>query len=65
MKRSLHIVPHPRKPTRAQLRKAVELFSSEYVSREENKALRVKWLIATAQLGNKSLLATPVERKAQ
>lgn len=65
MKRSLHIVHEPRRPTRAQLRRAIELFSSEYATREENRRLRVKWLVATARLGDKSLLATPIRRIAK
>lgn len=59
---TLHIVRPARKPTFADLRRAIHLFSSEYATRDENKKLRVKWLNARAALGDKALLATPVKR---
>ena len=67
MKRTaaLHVVTQPKRdprPTIAQLRRAIRLYGSEYVSRAENKALRIKWLRSVALLGDKWLLAKPAKR---
>jgi hypothetical protein len=51
------------KPTVAALRMAVRNWNSEYVSREVNKANRRAWLRAVAMLGDKWVLAQPVERR--
>jgi hypothetical protein len=52
------------KPTIAALRMAVRNWNSEYVSREVNKANRIAWLRAVAMLGDKWVLAQPVERRS-
>jgi hypothetical protein len=46
------------------MRRAIRLFNSEYVSREQNKANRIKWLCAVQTLGNRWLLASPVNKEA-
>jgi len=44
------------------MRRAVALFNSEYVSRQQNKANRIAWLRSVQSLGDKWLLAKPINR---
>lgn len=46
------------------LRRAVRLFNSEYVSKEQNRANRIAWLRAVQMLGDKWLLAQPVSKES-
>lgn len=66
MRASLKLAPVQRKqrPTIAQMRRAIKLFSSEYATKEINKANRINWLKAVARLGDRWLLAKPQQRSA-
>jgi hypothetical protein len=44
------------------IRQATRLFRSEYVSKEINKANRRAWLRSVQSLGNRWLLARPLEK---
>lgn len=46
------------------MRRAVRLFNSQYVSREVNKANRIAWLRAVHRLGDRWLLAEPINKEA-
>jgi len=62
-KRRLHLAkPEPR-VSFARLRKAAKQFKGSYVSKAERHRLIVRWLAEVDRLGDKSLLATPVQRK--
>lgn len=45
----------------SRLRQAVRLFRSPYVCREINRANRIAWLRSVEQLGDKWLLANPIQ----
>jgi hypothetical protein len=45
------------------MRRAVRLFNSEYVSREQNKANRIAWLRSVQMLGDRWLLAVPINKE--
>ena len=48
----------------ARLRHAARQFKGSYAPKAERHALILKWLAAVDRLGDKSLLATPVQRRA-
>jgi hypothetical protein len=58
-----HTRPFVTRERIALMRRAVRLYCSEYVSREVNRANRIAWLRAVERLGDKWLLAQPVERQ--
>lgn len=61
MTRALQVVKtKPRRVSIARLRQAVRLFRSDYVSKEVNKANRRNWLRSVERLGDKWLLASPI-----
>jgi hypothetical protein len=63
-KRRLHIAkPEPRVPY-SRLRRAARMFRGSYAPKAERHRLIVRWLAAVDKLGDKSLLATPVQRRA-
>lgn len=45
------------------LRKSVRLFNSEYVPAEVNRANRIAWLRSVLMLGNRWLLAEPINKE--
>ena len=49
--------------SRALMRQAVRLFNSEYVSREINRANRIAWLRSVNRLGDRWLLASPINKR--
>lgn len=51
------------KPSVSLLRRAVRLFNSEYVPREVNRANRIAWLRSVHMLGDKWLLAEPINQR--
>lgn len=46
------------------MRRAVRLFNSEYVPANINRANRIAWLRSVQMLGDRWLLAAPVNREA-
>lgn len=46
------------------MRRAVRLFNSEYATRELNRANRIAWLRAVHKLGDRWLLAEPINKEA-
>lgn len=54
---NLKLAKPPKRPSIALLRQAVRLYSSPYVSREQNKANRVSWLRSIHALGDGWVLA--------
>ena len=53
----LKLAKPPRRPSIALLRKAIRMYSSPYVSREENKRNRIAWLRSIDWLGDRWILA--------
>jgi hypothetical protein len=53
----LKLAKPPRRPSIAMLRKAIRMYSSPYVSREQNKRNRRKWLASVDWLGDRWILA--------
>ena len=45
------------------MRRAIRLYCSEYVSPEINRANRIAWLRAVERLGDRWLLAQPVQKQ--
>jgi hypothetical protein len=64
-KRRLHLARPEAKPSVAysRLRRAARMFRGSYAPKAERHRLIVRWLAAVDKLGDKSLLATPVQRK--
>jgi hypothetical protein len=61
----VHVITPKRNPKSLKLiRRAIELYSSEYASKEINRANQRKWIRAVQRLGDKWLLANPKVKAA-